>query len=129
MASVAKTRQALFEQLVHNVDVWCDYATRSATAPSPAGAGPDSRWAFERVQERLNSEDDRRALRVACEDTLFGLLHSLFVCIDGGSRMADSARVDLVTEEGESLGPALHELFFEYLFDVNRLPIGHEADR
>ena len=122
MATVAKTRSALFEQIVRDVDYWCDYVTRSATATSPAGAGPDVRWAFERVQALAKSDSDRKALEVACRDALTGLIHSLFVSIDGGSRLADTVRVDLVTDQGESLGPALHELFTDYLVTTSRLP-------
>ena len=122
MATVAKARSALFEQLVRDVDYWCDYATKSATATPPAGAGPDVRWAFERVQALAKSERDQKALEVACRDTLIGLIHSIFVSVDGGSRLADAVRVDLVTDQGESLGPALHELFMDYLVTTNRLP-------
>ena|SRR5712672_1494889 len=122
MATVAEARSVLFEQLVRDVDYWCDYATKSATATPPAGAGPDVRSAFEKVQALAKSQNDRKAFEVACRDTLIGLIHSLFVSIDGGSRLADTVRVDLVTDQGESLGPALHELFMDYLLNTNRWP-------
>jgi hypothetical protein len=122
MATVAKARSALFEQLVRDVDYWVEHATKSATRFPPAGAGSDVRWAFERVQALAKSESDRRALEVACRDTLIGLIHSIFVSIDGGSRLADTVRVDLVTDQGKSLGPALHELFIDYLLNTNRWP-------
>jgi len=128
MVTVAKARSALFEQLVRDVDYWCDYATKSSTATPRAGAGPDVRWAFERVQVLAKSEGDRRSLEVACRDTLIGLIHSLFVSIDGGSRLADTVRVDLVIDRGESLGPALHELFMDYLVTMNRLPESPRPD-
>src|SRR6266550_2357090 len=72
MATVPEARTALFEQLVRDVEYWCDYATKSATATPPAGAGPDVRWAFEKVQALAKSENDRKAFEVACRDTLIG---------------------------------------------------------
>ena len=117
-----EVRSALFEQLVRDVDYWCDYALKLSTRPSPAGAGSDVRWAYERLQRFATSDADRRAIEVVCHDTLFGLIHSILVSIDGGSRLADTARVDLVTEDGASLGPGLHELFFDYLAQANLLP-------
>jgi hypothetical protein len=50
-------------------------------------------------------------------------LHSAMVTIDGGSRSAETVRVDLVKmEDGEPLVPSggYHELFIEHLFDTGR---------
>ena len=102
--SVTADRRALFEQLVRDADYWIDRLLEST----------GGRFA--------PTEADRIALRAALFDTIAGFLHSMFVNIDGGGRLADTARVDLVAAGGESLGPALHELFFEYLAEIDRLP-------
>jgi hypothetical protein len=120
MASVADARAALFEQLARDVDYWCEYLTKSA-AGSPPKAGPDVRPAYERLRALSSSEGDREAVEVACRDTLYGLIHSILVSVDGGSRLAETARIDLVTDEGKSLGPGLHELFMDYLVGTNRI--------
>jgi hypothetical protein len=122
MAPIAQVRRALFDQLARDVDYWCDYGMKLSARPSPAGAGSDVRWAYETLQRLATSDSDRRAIEVACRDTLFGLIHSILVAIDGGSRLSDTARVDLTTHDGKSLGPGLHELFMDYLAETDRLP-------
>ena len=50
-----------------------------------------------------------------------GLLHSVLVTIDGGSRSAGIGRVSLVDADGRCAGEGLHEQFVDHLLRTGRL--------
>jgi hypothetical protein len=100
--SVNEDRRAFFDQLVRDADSWVDHMLATS----------GERFA--------RTEADKAALRAATFSTIVGFLHSMFVNIDGGGQLADTTRIDIVTAQGESLGPALDELWIWYVGEVGR---------
>jgi hypothetical protein len=62
------------------------------------------------------ADDFERVVR----ETLRSCIHSVLATIDGATALAERFRLDLVDEEGMSLGDELHEGFIAHLFDTGR---------
>jgi hypothetical protein len=114
------TRVLYLEDVADSVENWRRSACDLVFAPNP-------------VREKLLLEDDERrglerirsALQVGGISTeewsrfvsslLDGLAHSMMVGLDGGTRLAEVATVQLVDGQGHSLGDGLHEELLGYI--------------
>lgn len=101
-------REALLQALADSVRFWTSHGSSLAGGVVPEHAGKDEARAVEVLSDALQTDEQQQAFREVLRRCLSGLVHSTLVALDGGS---DEARtLDLRTsEEGKSLGVALHE--------------------
>lgn len=89
---------------------------------------PARRWPAMRRSGRIVPRSTSACGRVsppaafadAVQECVQVAIHSALVAIDGGSASAEVGVVQLVDEEGRSLGEGLHELWVDHLFDPGR---------
>jgi hypothetical protein len=101
-------REALLQALADSVRFWTSHGSSLAEGVGPAYADKDEARAVEVLSDALQTDDQQQAFREVLRKCLSGLVHSTLVALDGGSHEART--LDLRTsEEGKSLGVALHE--------------------
>lgn len=105
----------LFEDLARTLQYWTDEGTTALSDPESSLLAYESEGAFRHLQSRLSSAEDKRALGLALHEILRGTIHSVLVAIDGGTEMAETQRLHLVTDGGRRLSESLHEEFARFL--------------
>jgi hypothetical protein len=117
-----EAQQEFFEDIGRSLDQWLQVTVEAATSPAADLTWATNKKAFQVLQQALVTDEQHWAYRVALQDVMVGLLHSLMVTLDGGSRLADQYTLTLTTSRGTTLGPGLNELLFEHLGNTERLP-------
>ena len=118
-----ETHRVFFEDLSRELDFWVNRTAEVATQPTSELTGwRDYEAPFDRLQQVLQSPQDKAALRAVLLAGMSGLLHSVMATFDGATQLADEFTVTLITSSGEELGPGLHELLIEHLYETGRLP-------
>ena len=115
-------RDKFFEDLATALDSWVNAAVASTTDPEVDFLWTEKPESFKALQAAFAqsgiSKNDVRQVFLEC---LNGLTNSTLTIIDGGTALAEQARIRLVDEKGESLGEGLHDDFALYLLDTGRL--------
>ena len=119
MADLDELRTAFFEDLAQARDRANEMAREAVAGEPPIWA--DRPEVYERLRACLTSDDDVAAFADAVRECVQVAIHSVLVAIDGGSASAEVGVVQLVDEEGRSLGEGLHELWVDHLFDTGRM--------
>jgi hypothetical protein len=75
---------------------------------------------YERMRTLIRTEEDKQALAWVLREAISGVLHSTFVAIDGGTRLADEFLVELVDRETHLpiFDYAAHEAFGEIYGEI-----------
>ncbi|QSB13766.1 hypothetical protein JQS43_19700 [Natronosporangium hydrolyticum] len=69
----------------------------------------------------LSEPEHFEALAKVVRELVHSALHSALVSLDGGAESAEVGQLDLVDNEGASLGGSLHEKYVDYLFETGRM--------
>lgn len=119
MADIDELRTAFFEDLAQARERAREMAREAMAGDPPLWA--DRPEVYERLRACLTTYDDVAAFADAVQECVQVAIHSALVAIDGGSASAEVGVLQLVDEEGRSLGDGLHELWIEHLFDTGRM--------
>lgn len=115
-------RDRFFEDLATALDSWVESAVASTTDPEVDLLWTERPESFKALQEAFAqsgvSKDDVREVFFEC---LNGLANSTLTIIDGGTALAEEARIRLVDDNGDSLGEGLHDDFALHLLNTGRL--------
>lgn len=118
-SSNAKRTQALFfEDLKVQLEWIRDRAVRDMTDPSADLIARTDADAFRLLQSKLSTPELADALRRALDEVLVTAYHSMLVTFDGGTQLAEHARIRIVDDKGKKFDEGLHELFIDYLLDA-----------
>lgn len=107
--------QALYDDLAATLDYWKVASVESLTDPDVDLSWCDHPTAFRTIQKKLQTSQDRDAIASCMSEILRGLIHSVLVTLDGGSKLAETHSFNLVTSEGEMISSVLHEGFIDHL--------------
>ena len=70
------------------------------------------------AHEQLAASGDPAAV---VREAIYMCLHNVLVVIDGGTQAADEFSLGLFDNDGNELGPALHEWFVDHMFNTGRM--------
>lgn len=107
--------EALFADLAAALEYWKAGSIEALTAPTADLSWCDHPEAFRTLQSKLRSASDQDAVSACMSEILRGVIHSVLVALDGGTKMAESQPLNVVTEDGVVLSRSLHEGFIDYL--------------
>jgi hypothetical protein len=112
---------ALFKDLATALDHWMAGSIEALTDPNADLSWCDHPDAFRTIQTKLQFAPDQLALSACMSEILRGVIHSVLVTLDGGTKMAESHALKVITEDGIPLSGSLHEGFIDYLIRSGRL--------
>jgi len=122
---VARIMDAVEETLFRQVLESHDSVLASASDALSSAPGSDNDFedavAVSVLRTALADDQARRAFSTLLEESLQIMIHSFFAILDGAAADDPSERVVVVDQDGQALGPALHERWVEYLAMVGRL--------
>lgn len=113
--------EALFDDLAAALEYWKAGSVEALTDPDADLSWCDHPEEFRAIQTKLQFAPDRHALSTCMSEILRGLIHSVLVTLDGGTKMAESHELNVVTQDGEVLSRTLHEGFIEHLIRSGHL--------
>jgi len=117
-----KVRDKFFEDMATLMDYWTQKASESLTDESADLVWTDNPESFRNAQRAgQKGALARKDVEIALAECFRGLAVSFLTIIDGGTKLAEEARIQLIDEEGSSLGEGLHDAFVEHLLDTGRL--------
>lgn len=116
-----KSEKAFFEELAKAYDHWLDTAVEALGDPHADTTGFEDGAAFSAVAAAISAAGLKDQLRLGLAEVLRGLLHSALVTLDNGTALAESVRLSTCDQNGNELGPGLHEGFLLHLAETNRL--------
>lgn len=107
--------EALFADLAATLEYWTASSVQALTDPDADLSWCDHPEEFRTIQTKLQFAPDQHALSACISEILRGVIHSVLVTLDGGTKMAESHVLKVVTEDGIALSSPLHEGFIDYL--------------
>jgi hypothetical protein len=111
----------VMEDFARQFDYWVAAGTEVLSDPN-ADVGwssvPDS---YREISTAISKAGVQPHVDAAVRELMFGLLHSIFVSIDGGTALADRLRLSLIDHDGQEVAPSLHEAFAEHLAKSGRI--------
>jgi hypothetical protein len=113
--------EALFADLATALDYWMAGSVEALTDPDADLSWCDHPEEFRTIQTKLQFAPDQHALSACMSEILRGVIHSVLVTLDGGTKMAESHAIKVVTEDGVPLSGSLHEGFIDYLIRSGNL--------
>ena len=115
------TQQLFFEDLGLTIDSWADAIRALVDESHPDLTWVDNPEAFLRIREVIRDSQSSTELEQVFSEVIRGVIHSVLVTLDGGSKLADTTNLALVDDSGEKLPRNLHEMFVDHLVKTNRL--------
>lgn len=112
----------LFEDIATAMESWTAAASDALTNEDSDLTWVESSEPYQQIRQALvaggvSSETVAKVL----SECLRGFGASVFVALDGGTRLAETGRLYLVDDNGNRLGEGLHDDFVGYLLETGRL--------
>lgn len=99
------TKEHLFEDVSMALETWVSAMTEAVTLRSPSPNWVDDVKPYQVIAEALNgAQVDPETVRAVMSEGLRGFAHSIFVALDGGTKLAEHGRLHVVNSEGEPIG-------------------------
>ncbi len=117
--------QIFFEDVASTVDYWAKQTADLLTVANADDTHVENKAALLAIRDALQnipSSDVESVLR----ERFVGVVHSMLVILDGGTKMAETGRLHLVDGSGTSIGEGLHERFHDHLFETGRMKYHQE---
>lgn len=112
----------LFEDIATALDYWAKLAAESLTVENIDSKWAEHAQAFESVRAALQARGVApEHVESVFRESFAGLLNSVLTILDGGTKMAETGRLHLVDDAGNSLGEGLNERFYAHLFETGRM--------
>ena len=113
-------RMLFLEDLASHVDRWTETA-RKAIEPGADLIWTDDEKPYRRLGEVLRAQDASTDFVTIVRELLYGCVHTTLTTLEGGTKLAEFQRIDLVDETGRSLLGGLDELFISHLVETGRI--------
>lgn len=110
----------LMEELALDMDYWVNKFSESLKEHSDL-SWTDHPDAFIKIGEVIRANNMSTDIESVVCEILRGYIHTVLTVFDGGSKLADKVLVTVVDEQGQPLGPGLHERFVDHLLETERL--------
>lgn len=115
-----KEQEVLLKRFKETRDYWLETALKSLEDDS------DLSWSnceqeYHQLKRLISNEETMECYSKVVDELMVGLIHSLLVMFDGGDELTDEFNIDIINADTKASlleNIALHERFFEYLFDV-----------
>ncbi len=113
-------RTLFLEDLASHVDRWTE-AARQAMELDADLTWTDDPKPYRRLGEVLRAQDASADFVTVVREVVYGCLHTALTTLEGGTKLAELARIDLVDANGRSLLGGLDELFISHLVETGRI--------
>ncbi|MFA4873693.1 MAG: hypothetical protein WC659_07255 [Patescibacteria group bacterium] len=119
MNTMNALEKQFYSEVKESIDYYLDLFVKSVTNPKADNLWMDDKEkiAYQHLQKINLSQKDIEAIRSVIHGICVGIVHSLFVSIDGGTALSDHGKaLELIDKKiNKSLTDgALHENFMEY---------------
>ena len=120
---MTSTKERFFEDLATATDWWVASTCNLLVDPEADDVAVSNGESFRRVARALVREGVARVdLEKALAESMRGLAMSFLTILDGGTKLAETARVHLIDDTTKkAIGEGLHEQFMGYLMDSGRV--------
>ena len=110
-----------FEEIATIFDNWVETVVKSVSEEKYDLIWTNNPEAFKRIRPILADGNLSNAFETVIREGMQGLLHSILVTFDGGSKLAEKTSLTITDSDGNEFDKHLHELFVTHLINTGRL--------
>lgn len=110
-----------FEDLSVTYDSWLESSVRALTDDAADLKWVDNSVAFEGVRKAFAGRVSVADVKQVLSDILRGQISSILTIIDGGTKLAEAEKIDLVDSNRQVISSDLHSEFISYLLETDRM--------
>lgn len=114
-------RDLFFDELANTLERWSDTATKALMLDDARLGWTDAPDNFVAVRAALRSQGiDPQVIRSVVYNILRTYTQGVLLIVDGATQLAEYCQIDIVDNDGNTLGEGLHDYFTMYLADRKR---------
>ena len=108
------SQKELFYDLATSLEYWSNTLTEQVNGKKKVFSDEliDS---YKILSERLSAPEDIEAFQKVVFDGMNGLIHSMLVMFDGGTRLSEYTNLSIIDDKGNEFPKYLHEEWPSYL--------------